>query len=47
MNVRINAAGLKNRDNADRLIAEAAALVRQAETAENEVLALVNANINR
>ncbi len=47
MNVRINAAGLKKRDNADRLIAEAAALVRQAETAENEVLALVNANIDK
>ena len=47
MNVRINAAGLKNRDRAETLIAEAAALVQQAETAENEVLALVNANINR
>ncbi len=47
MNVRINAAGLKNRDRAETLIAQAAELVRQAETAENEVLALVNANINR
>jgi glutamate formiminotransferase/formiminotetrahydrofolate cyclodeaminase len=47
MNVRINAAGLKNRDRAEALIAQAAELVRQAETAENEVLALVNANINR
>ena len=47
MNVRINAAGLKNRDRAEALIAQAAALVHQAETAENEVLALVNANINR
>ncbi len=47
MNVRINAAGLKNRDRAETLITQAAELVRQAETAENEVLALVNANINR
>ena len=47
MNVRINAAGLKNRETAEQLIAEAAALVAQAEAAENEILALVNANINR
>lgn len=47
MNVRINAAGLKNREVADRLIAEAAELVRQAEQAENEILTFVNGNINR
>ena len=46
MNVRINAAGLKNRDRAEALIAQAAALVRQAEQAETEILAFVNANIN-
>lgn len=47
MNVRINAAGLKNREVAESLIAEAAELVKQAEVAENEVLAFVNANINK
>ena len=47
MNVRINAAGLKNRETAEQLIAEAATLVQQAEAAENEILAFVNANINR
>ncbi len=46
MNVRINAAGLKNRDRAEALIAQAAELVRQAEQAETEILAFVNANIN-
>jgi len=47
MNVRINAAGLKNREVAERLIAEAAALVQQAEQAETEILTFVNNNINR
>lgn len=45
MNVRINAAGLKNRDRAETLIAQAAELVRQAEQAEQEILAIVNKNI--
>ena len=47
MNVRIYAAGLKNREVAERLIAEAAALVQQAEQAETEILTFVNNNINR
>lgn len=47
MNVRINAAGLKDRETAERLIAEAAELVRQAEAAETEILSFVNANINK
>jgi len=47
MNVRINAAGLKDRTTAERLIAEAAELVRQAEQAETEILTFVNANINK
>ena len=46
MNVRINAAGLKNRETAEQLIAEAAALVRQAEKAETAILEIVNRNIN-
>ncbi|MBQ7697771.1 MAG: cyclodeaminase/cyclohydrolase family protein, partial [Paludibacteraceae bacterium] len=46
MNVRINAAGLKNRDRAEALIAEAAALVKAAEQAEQEILVAVNAHIN-
>lgn len=45
MNVRINAAGLKNREVADQLISEAAELVKMAEKEENEILAFVNANI--
>ena len=46
MNVRINAAGLKNRDRAEALIAQAAALVKAAEQAEQEILVAVNAHIN-
>ena len=46
MNVRINAAGLKDRTTADKLIAEAAELVKQAEQAEREILEIVNKNIN-
>ena len=45
MNVRINAAGLKDRATADKLIAEADELVRQAEQAECEILEIVNKNI--
>lgn len=47
MNVRINAAGLKNRETAERLIAEAAAMVKEAEQREAEILGFVNANINK
>lgn len=45
MNVRINAAGLKNREVAEKLIAEAAELVKQAEQEEREILEIVNKNI--
>ena len=47
MNVRINAGGLKNREVAEQLINEAAELVKLAEKEENEILAAVNANINK
>ena len=45
LNVRINAKGLKNRDLADRLLAEAAQVAAYAEAAEREVLDIVNAKI--
>ncbi len=45
MNVRINAAGLKDRNIAQQLIEEAARLVALAETAEIEILKIVNNNI--
>ncbi len=45
MNVRINAAGLKNRDRAEALIAQAAELVNAAEQSETEILEIVNKNI--
>lgn len=46
LNVRINAKGLKNRDLADRLLAEAAQVAADAEVAEREVLDIVNAKID-
>lgn len=45
LNVRINAKGLKNRDLADRLLAEAAQVAADAEVAEREMLDIVNAKI--
>ena len=42
MNVRINAAGLKDRPAAEKLIAEAAELVKQAAQEEAEILEIVN-----
>lgn len=45
LNVRINAKGLKNRDLADRLLAEAAQVAADAEVAERKVLDIVNAKI--
>ncbi len=45
LNVRINAAGLKDRAVAERLIAEADAIAATAEAAEKEVLALVEQKI--
>ena len=46
MNVRINAAGLKNRDRAEALIAQAAELVKAAEQSEQDILEIVNNHIN-
>ncbi len=45
LNVRINAAGLKDRAVAERLVAEAAALASEAVAAEKEVLDIVNGKL--
>lgn len=45
LNVRINAAGLKDRAKADALTAEADRIAAEAERAEREVLAIVEAKI--
>ena len=45
LNVKINAAGLKDRTTADRLIAEADALAAEACRLEAEVLAIVEQKI--
>lgn len=45
LNVKINAAGLKDRDTAEALIAEAAQIAEQAEKLEREVLDIVNSKI--
>ncbi len=45
LNVRINAAGLKDRAIAERLIAEADAIAATAIAAEQEVLAIVEQKI--
>lgn len=47
LNVRINAAGLKDRDEADKLIGEAAAIARKACEREQELLAIVNGIIDK
>ncbi|MBR5962722.1 MAG: glutamate formimidoyltransferase [Bacteroidaceae bacterium] len=47
LNVRINAAGLKNRETAERLVSEARTLVREAMEKEQEILSLVNKNIDK
>ena len=41
LNVRINAASLKDRDKADKLVAEAEHLIAEAEKQEKEILQLV------
>lgn len=46
LNVRINAAGLKDRAEADRLTGEAARIVAEAKIAEAAVLEIVNSHIN-
>jgi glutamate formiminotransferase/formiminotetrahydrofolate cyclodeaminase len=45
LNVRINAAGLADREAADRLCAEAAEIAAKAITAEAEVLEIANSKI--
>ena len=45
LNVRINAAGLKDRDTAEALVAEATDLERLAEEREAAVLSIVNSKI--
>lgn len=45
LNVKINAAGLKDRDTAEALIAEAVKIAEQAEKLEREVLDIVNSKI--
>lgn len=46
LNVRINAAGLKDREVADRLVAEAAEIAAKAIAEEKEILEIVNTKIN-
>ena len=46
LNVKINASGLKNRDDAARLLAEAEAVVADAIKAEEDILNIVNSKIN-
>jgi glutamate formiminotransferase/formiminotetrahydrofolate cyclodeaminase len=45
LNVRINAASLKDRDAADALIAEANILAQQADAAEKDVMEIVNGKL--
>jgi glutamate formiminotransferase/formiminotetrahydrofolate cyclodeaminase len=46
LNVKINAAGLKDRATADALVNEANAIQAQAQQAEKEILAIVESKIN-
>lgn len=45
LNVKINAAGLKDRAAAEQLVAEAEALVKEAQRLESEILAIVESKI--
>ena len=45
LNVRINAAGLADREAAERLCAEAAAIAAEAVSAEAEILEIVNSKM--
>lgn len=47
LNVKINAAGLKDRAKADELVAEAERIVAEAQRAEAEILAVVENKINQ
>jgi len=46
LNVKINAAGLKDRDFADSMVAQGAEIERQANQVESDILAIVNEKIN-
>ena len=46
LNVKINASGLQNRDDANRLLAEAEAVAADAIKAEEDILNIVNGKIN-
>ena len=46
LNVKINASGLKNRDDASRLLAEAEVVAADAIKAEEDILNIVNGKIN-
>ena len=46
LNVKINASGLQNRDDASRLLAEAEAVAADAINAEEDILNIVNGKIN-
>ena len=45
LNVKINAAGLKDRETADRLVKEAEEIQALAQQAEKEILAVVESKI--
>ena len=47
LNVRINAAGLEDRAMAEKLIAEAAEIAKEAAAMEAEILVAVNNNIDK
>lgn len=47
LNVKINAAGLKDREEADKLTAEAAAIAKKACEREQEILEIVNQSIDK
>ncbi len=46
LNVKINAAGLKDRAAADELVGEAERLVAESQREESEILAIVESKIN-
>lgn len=45
LNVKINAAGLKNREKADALVAEASVIAENAKKCEEEIISIVDAKI--
>ena len=47
LNVRINAAGLKDREKADEILKEAAHIAEEAQKREKEILDIVNRVIDK